>query len=627
MHAKRLVLLLSLAIVSMLALGACGAAEQQPATTRPAPSPPSSPTAVPAAAPTTAPTAAPSPATAPPPGPRTVARERTFIVMQGGADGRNPDFDNFNLFVPGSNNGWHSGPLQTMNEPLIMFNVLTGKHENWLAEDWQYNQDFTEITLKLREGIQWGDGTPFTAEDVAFTFTLVRDHQDKMINTADIRFLKEAVAVDARTVRFVLKEPNPSWWVTTLTSNHGVTEQLLPKHVWKDVQDPLTFKFYDPARGWPFATGPYRLVSTSPEQKVFERRDDWWAVKQGFKQLPAIERVIYIPTRDETTRAQMIIRNELDAASLVTVPTLKSIIAQNPKVITWSRHDPPLGYLDWCPIGLGFNTSEAPWNDRDLRLAINYALDRQKLIDIAEAGQGMLAFHQFTPYEWWAPFEEALKPLYAKYSIDAAAHLDKVEEIMKGKGYTKDRDGFWTKDGQRLNMNIYVPEWLKAYGPPLTTQLQDAGFDATFDTSPGLASLVQTGEQKVHFHCKGPAGVKGMDPQFMLGIYTSQYFRPTGQPAPIWWATSRYQNPDYDAIVEKMFLLSPEDPQTKNSLVQAMDIWFRDMPDIYVSQLIIRHMGNETYWTGWPTKENNYGFLHPWQQEFLKTVINLKPAR
>ncbi len=481
--------------------------------------------------------------------------------------------------------------------------------------------------MKLREGVQWGDGTPFTAEDVAFTFTLVRDHQDKMINTADIRFLKEAVAVDSRTVRFVLKEPNPSWWVTTLTSNHGVTEQLLPKHVWKDVQDPLTFKFYDPARGWPFATGPYRLVSTSPEQKVFERRDDWWAVRQGFKQLPAIERVIYIPTRDETTRAQMIIRNELDAAALVTVPTLKSIIAQNPKVITWSVHDPPLGYLDWCPIGLGFNTSEAPWNDRDLRLAINYALDRQKLIDIAEAGQGMLAFHQFTPYEWWAPFEEALKPLYAKYSIDATAHLDKVEEIMKGKGYTRDRDGFWTKDGQRLTMNIYVPEWLKAYGPPLTTQLQDAGFDATFDTSPGLASLVQTGEQKVHFHCKGPAGVKGMDPQFMLGIYTSQYFRPTGQPAPIWWATSRYQNPDYDAIVEKMFLLSPEDPQTRNSLVQAMDVWFRDMPDIYVSQLIIRHMGNETYWTGWPTKENNYGFLHPWQQEFLKTVINLKPAR
>ncbi len=133
MHAKRLTLLLALGFVGMLSLAACGAAEQQPATSRPAPSPPSTPTAAAAAAPTTAPTAAPSPATAPPPGPRTVARERTFIVMQGGADGRNPDYDNFNLFVPGSNNGWHSGPLQTMNEPLVMFNVLTGEHENWLA--------------------------------------------------------------------------------------------------------------------------------------------------------------------------------------------------------------------------------------------------------------------------------------------------------------------------------------------------------------------------------------------------------------------------------------------------------------------------------------------------------------
>ena len=78
-----------------------------------------------------------------------------------------------------------------------MFNVLTGEHENWLAETWEYNDDFTEITMKLREGITWQDGMPFTAEDVAFTFNLVRDHQDEMVHTAEIHLMDRAEALDA----------------------------------------------------------------------------------------------------------------------------------------------------------------------------------------------------------------------------------------------------------------------------------------------------------------------------------------------------------------------------------------------------------------------------------------------
>ena len=136
-----------------------------------------------------------------------VPRERTLIVCQGGGgDGQNPNFDNFNLWVTASQWGWHSGALQTINEPLIMFNVLTGEYENWLAEAWEYNDDFTEITMTLREGIEWSDGTPFTADDVVFTFNSVRDKQSEATNAAEIVFLKEAVADDRLTVRFVLTE-------------------------------------------------------------------------------------------------------------------------------------------------------------------------------------------------------------------------------------------------------------------------------------------------------------------------------------------------------------------------------------------------------------------------------------
>jgi peptide/nickel transport system substrate-binding protein len=339
-----------------------------------------------------------------------------------------------------------------------------------------------------------------------------------------------------------------------------------------------------------------------------------------------VQRVIYIAQRDESLAAQQLITNEIDMSQILSVPTLQSIFAQNPKVITFSGQQPPYGYLDWCPIDLNFNCDAAPWGTKELRWAISYSLDREKLVALAEGGAGVTALHQFTPYEWFAPFEEALQPLYEKYGLDTKPHLDKAEAIMTELGYAKNGDGLWEKDGETLAMRTFVPDWLKAYGPPLTQQLRDAGFDAEFDTSPGLGTQVQTGEQALAFGCKGPAGVKGMDPFFMLSIYTSQYFRPTGEPAPIWWATSRWQNTEYDAIVEQMETLSADDPKTIELFVQAMDIWFREMPDVFVAQLIIRYPMSTQYWTGWPSQEDPYGFPHSWQQEFLKTIIRLQPA-
>jgi peptide/nickel transport system substrate-binding protein len=554
-----------------------------------------------------------------------VPREKTLIVMQGGANGQNPAYNNFNLYVTGATDGWHSGPLQTMNEPLIMFDVLTGEYENWLAESWEYNKDFTEITMKLRNGIEWSDGTPFTADDVVFTYNTVRDNQAKAINAAEISYLKEAVADDELTVRFVLNAANPRWWATTLTSNHGVTEQILPKHIWEG-QDLLTFTFFDQAKGWPVATGPYKLTSATSEQKIFDLRQDWWGAKTGFKPLPKIERVIYIPSVDDSLAAQMLISNQIDMSKILSVPTLQSIFGQNPKVTTFSGQQPPYGYMDWCPIELNFNDDADPWTSADVRWAVNYSVDRKKLVALAEGGAGVTARHQFTPYEWFTKFEDALKPLYEKYGLDDAAHLDKAEELMTKAGYAKNGDKMWAKGGKTLDMKIFVPDWLKAYGPPLTQQLRDAGFNAEFDTSPGLATQVQTGEQALALGCKGPAGVKGMDPYFMLSIYTSQYFRPTGQPAPISWATSRWQNKEYDAVVKQMETLDADDPKTLDLFTQAMDIWFKEMPDLFFSQLIIRYPMTTANWTGWPNKEDPYGFPHSWQQEFMKTILRLEPA-
>ncbi|MFW6074839.1 MAG: ABC transporter substrate-binding protein [Chloroflexota bacterium] len=554
-------------------------------------------------------------------------RNRTLIVMQGGSDGENPDYANFNNQVPGQQDGAHSGAVQTMFEPLIMFNVLTGDYENWLAEDWEYNDDFTEITMTLREGIAWSDGEPFTAEDVEFTFNIVRDHQDEVVHGAEIGFLEEAVADDERTIRFVLNQSNPRWWATTLTSNHGVTEQIFPKHIWED-KEFLEFTFFDEEEGWPIGTGPYELTRAEPGQKVFDLRDSWWAAETGFKEMPQIERVIYIPDRDESLSAQMLISNQIDMSRILSVQTLESVFEQNDEVLTFSGQEPPYGYLDWCPIDLGFNNQVEPWSNRDIRWAINCAIDRERLVNLAEAGAGVVARHQFTPYEWFEPYEEALEPLYEEYGLLTTAQPDRTEELMTGQGYELNGEGLWEDgDGNTVQMNIFVPEYLRPYGPGLTQMLRDGGFDAEFDLSPGLVSEVQTGEHPVALGCKGPSGVLGMDPYFMLSVYTSQYVRETGEPAPTAWATARWENEEYDEIVAQMETLDVEDPETLDLFTQAMDIWIRELPQIFMAQLIIRYPMSSHYWEGWPTEDDVYGFPHSWQQEFMKTIVNLRPTQ
>ena len=166
---------------------------------------------------------------------------------------------------------------------------------------------------------------------------------------------------------------------------------------------------------------------------------------------------------------------------------------------------------------------------------------------------------------------------------------------MEGKGYARDEEGFWIDaEGERVEIAIYVPQWLRSYGPPLTQQLRDAGFDANFDTSPGLTSLVQTGEQKASLGCKGPSGVRGMDPYLMLSYYTSQYYRPTGQPAPLWSTISRWRNEEFDRLVERTAPLQVGDEELERLFTEAMEIWVREMPDIFLAQLIIRYPCNTT---------------------------------
>ena len=102
---------------------------------------------------------------------------------------------------------------------------------------------------------------------------------------------------------------------------------------------PLTFKYYDPAKGWPVCTGAYKLTSVSETEFTYVRDDNWWGAKTGFKKLPEPKKLIWTWAGPEETRAALMADGKLDSLMDVTLGALQALQAKNPNVIAWFDKD------------------------------------------------------------------------------------------------------------------------------------------------------------------------------------------------------------------------------------------------------------------------------------------------
>ena len=181
-----------------------------------------------------------------------------------------------------------------MYEPLAFYSAFADEELLWLAESYSYNDDFTELTIKTRPGIEWSDGVPFSAEDVAFTLTTLTEIGSDVRWGVDVQqFVESAEAVDENTVVVKLKVPAPRFFYF-MSYKYDIGVYIVPKHIFEG-QDWTTFKAFDLEKGWPVTTGPFKVVAASPEQKVYDRRDTWWAAEQGLAPMPEMERIVRLP--------------------------------------------------------------------------------------------------------------------------------------------------------------------------------------------------------------------------------------------------------------------------------------------------------------------------------------------
>lgn len=551
---------------------------------------------------------------------KSVPRNRTFISVGGGGEAL-LEFTNY-----GSWNPYFLGHIAASGahfcwEPLFMYSWMADEEIPWLAESYHYNTDFTELSIKIRAGVEWSDGVPFTARDVAYTLNMLKANAPALRYSTDMeKWVKDAQTIDELTVKITLNIPNPRFMFNYFMSHADLGIWIVPEHIWKD-QDPKLFANYDPAKGWPVVTGPYRLALPAADRIVWDLREDWWAAKTGFQPLPKVERVIFLPAFDETKHAEMMIVNDVDVSLCLAPGNMLKVLEKNPNISTFSGDRPPLGYKDWWPTALGFNNMQPPFDDPEIRWAISYAINRDDVETYGLEGMGTATKVTFPEFTGLLPYIDSIEDLLEEYDTNEF-NLEKSAEIMTRKGYVKDKDGFWVgSDGKRLKIMITSFPVLEGICPPVVGNLRTAGFDASFDLPVDFFSRMSLGTAEA-FIFGHAASVR--DPYMCLDLYHSRFALPIGE---VTFPCYRWANPEFDKIVDEMATIAYDDPKMFTLFHQAMEIWLKELPDIPLVSFYHRNPINYTYWTGWPSEDDPYINDANWHKTLLLMLVKLQPTQ
>jgi len=298
------------------------------------------------------------------------------------------------------------------------------KIEGELAESWEISADNLTITFHLRPGVTWHDGTPFTAEDVLFTYRLYIDPKTPTAYAEQYRQVATAEVLDPTTFRVVYRQPLAkaliSWGELSVLPRHllegeDVTKSPLARH--------------------PVGTGPFRFVEWKPGEKiVLEANPDY------FEGRPYLDRVVYRIIPDESTMFLELQAGGLDTMGLN--PIQYQAQTDSP---AFKRQFVKYRYPAFAYTYLGYNLNRPLFQDKRVRQALSYAINKKEIIEGVLLGLGQESTGPYKPGTW--PYNAAVK----RYPYDP----ERARTLLAEAGWTdSDGDGILDKDGKPFAFTI-----------------------------------------------------------------------------------------------------------------------------------------------------------------------------
>lgn len=579
--------------------------------------------------------------------------------------------DNFNDWV-----GWKNrdrGIQQLAFEPLWTIDFATGEIINSMATgDPEYSEDFTEMTVHLREGVLWSDGQPFTSADVVYTVEQLVENEGFNAHSLMAENVKSVSASDDYTVVFELNAPN-SRFHTTFLDRWGAT-YIMPKHIFETVDDPVTFEF-NPIVG----TGPYKLHSYDPSGfwTIWEKREDWDKTPTGILYgEPQIKYIVFQNFANEGTKILSQLTHQADVLNL-SAEGLKAILSQSDTSRAYQPSYPWVVNNDPCITGITFNTAHAPYDNKEVRWALLLAIDIVEYTGIAVDGTGALS-PVHVPYlsNYPTDFIEPMADWLADFTLDVGdgetfqpfdtEAPQRMAEYARSRGYVFPDDPEYVRQAFGMGWYKYAPEiaekllikngfsrdannnWLLPDGTPwkitiisqsdvnhpgarnavaAAQQWKKFGIDTEAFPTENQANLEYVGDFDVSssWPATEPWGA-GPDLYRVLNNYNSEYMKPLGETNN--GHGSRWSSPEMDAVIDKMRITNPADYQaTVDVGIEGLKVLVEEMPGIPTFGYIGFVAWDEQYWTNWPGSENPYSQPYTHWGPFKYMTTKLEPAK
>ncbi len=448
-----------------------------------------------------------------------------------------------------------------------------------LATAWSHSRDGKTWTFSLRRGVTWQDGRPFTASDVVFTYDYVIDN-DMAAFTSYTTFIKQVVAVNPYTVRFVCSRPKANMLALAVP--------ILPAHIWSHVDPNAAANSY-PNNPPVIGTGPFQVVEYQPDRFVRLVPN-----KRYWRGAPKVDELIFEIYQDPDTMQLDLRSGAIDAAVKLPLASLKALRGDRDLNLSTQNPQRVVNDLGFNCYGGAASLGNPVLLDPAFRRALNYAIDKQEIcrvayFGLARPGTTALVSHYWVDPDWhWTP------PAGGAYPFD----LTKAGDMLTAAGYPLRKGVRVDKQAKPITLRLWaistepneqaagrlIAGWLSQIGLKVSYQVFDTG--TLMDRMWSYQGKTFAPDYDLFLW----GWNSELDPNFTLSVFTTSQIGT--------WSDTNWSNAEYDRLFTEQE--ATIDPAKRQQIVDRMqELMYRQSPMIFLAEPSRIIAWNVSRWEGW----------------------------